>query len=87
VNSKRERTATLRCSDAAWREFKTLAVESGTSVAQLLGDLVEDAVSRPASAAETTALFSAEKPVTTPEKLELPPRVLIGFGKPVVRIR
>jgi hypothetical protein len=87
MSEKRKRQTTVLCTDQVWSDFQGLATERGTTLPQLLGEVVEHQVAvRSAdpqvSLADVVADHKAER-LPRP----LPPRTLIGFGRPVVRIR
>jgi hypothetical protein len=77
------------CSDSTWSEFQGLAAQAGKTVADYLGEVVENVVTRP----EADANEQERLPEAVEEKRResrtptLPPRVLIGFGTPVIRVR
>jgi hypothetical protein len=86
MSDKRKRQTTVLCTDRVWLDFGGLAVERGTTLPQLLGEIVENHVAlRSADQQGTLADAVVQKAETVPRVL--PPRTLIGFGQPVVRVR
>jgi hypothetical protein len=84
------------CSDSTWSEFQRVAAQAGNTVADYLGEIVENVVTRSrADGDEQERLPEAlqeKRQESRGAALEsrgaaLPPRVLIGFGKPVIRVR
>jgi hypothetical protein len=86
MSEKRKRTTTVLCTDQVWSDFQGLATERGKTLTQLLGEVVENEVGlRSADPQGTLTEVVEEKAERVPRTL--PPRTLIGFGHPVVRIR
>jgi hypothetical protein len=86
MSDKRKRTTTVFCTDQVWSDFQGLATERGLTLGQLLGEVVENQVEvRSADQQGTLTEAVAEKAERVPRAL--PPRTLIGFGHPVVRVR
>lgn len=86
MSEKRKRQATVVCTDEVWSEFQALASQRGKTLAVLLGEVVADEVSLGARGDQgTLPVVGNERTGQVPAAL--PPRMLIGFGQPVVRIR
>jgi hypothetical protein len=86
MSQKRKRQTTVFCTDQVWSDFQGLAIERGKTLPQLLGEAVENQVElRSADQQRTLPEVAAEKTERVPRAL--PPRTLIGFGHPVVRVR
>jgi hypothetical protein len=68
-----------------WAEFQALATERGKTFGVLLGEVVEDALAR-GSSNEAAATETSTDAGRDPPR-EAPSRPLIGFGRPVIRIR
>jgi hypothetical protein len=93
MSDKRKRQTSVLCTDQVWSDFQGLATERGTTLPQLLGEVVESQVALRSSDQQGTLTEvveeTAERVEETAERVPraLPPRTLIGFGHPVVRIR
>jgi hypothetical protein len=86
MSEKRKRQTSVVCTDQVWSDFQGLATERGTTLPQLLGEVVENHVGlRSADPQGTLTEVVEEKAARVPRAL--PPRTLIGFGHPVVRVR
>jgi hypothetical protein len=87
MSDKRKRTTTVLCTDQVWSDFQGLATERGQTLGELLGEVVENQVALGSVDRQGTLAEVVETP--TPKRIPrgLPPRTLIGFGEPVVRIR
>jgi hypothetical protein len=87
MSDKRKRTTTVLCTDQVWSGFQELATERGQTLAQLLGEVVENQVALGAPDRQGTLADVVEAPKADRIPRGLPPRTLIGFGQPAVRIR
>jgi hypothetical protein len=89
VTEKRKRQVTVFCNDGAWSEFQGIASQTGKTAAEYLGEIIEREVIRRVEFDDEQARLpeAPEGKGTGTRAVELPPRVLIGFGKPAVRIR
>jgi len=86
MSEKRKRTTTVLCTDQVWSDFQGLAAERGKTLPQFLGEVVENQVAlRSADPQGTLSEVVAENAKRVPRGL--PPRTLIGFGHPIVRVR
>ena len=89
MTEKRKRQVTVFCTDSTWSEFQGIASQTGKTLAEYLGEIVEREVTRTLGFREEQARLpeAPEEKGTGTRAVALPPRVLIGFGKPAVRIR
>jgi hypothetical protein len=87
MSDKRKRTTTVLCTDQVWSDLQRLASERGKTLAQLLGELVENqaALGAPDRQGTLADVVEARRPESVPQGP--PPRTLIGFGHRVVRVR
>jgi hypothetical protein len=87
MTEKRKRTTTVVCTDEVWSGFQALAAERGTTCGVLLGDVVDDAVAGGWSNDQATLPDTSSDGGTAVPRHAIPARTLIGFGRPVIRIR
>ena len=87
MSEKRKRQTTVVCTDEVWSGFQALATERGKTFGVLLGEVVEDTVARESSNEQGGLPDIAGDEATENPRREMPPRTLIGFGRPVIRIR
>ena len=87
MSEKRKRGTTVLCTDQVWSDFQGLATERGQTLGQLLGEVVENEVALGGTDRQGTLADVVEAPKAERITRGLPPRTLIGFGDPVVRIR
>jgi hypothetical protein len=87
MTEQRKRQTTVLCADEVWTGFQALANEQGKTLAVLLGEVVEEELVRQSSNEPETLAEPLREGTREAVPRELPPRTLIGFGRPVVRVR
>jgi hypothetical protein len=87
MSEKRKRQTTVMCTNEVWASFQAVAVESGKTLAVLLGEVVEHHVAPASWNEQVTLPEGVEDGTTRIDGSGLPPRTPIGSGPPVVRIR